>query len=387
MNESPKLEEILQKILKNVKVGGNLTVGDIKQILKIFPQSHSGSGDNVAGNRIVKNFYLNQLEKYKPKDTPQNIPISNTIKFVGRVETLHELHQKLTANTQLAITAVKGMGGIGKTELAIQYALVHLLVKSYQGGICWLNSREENIGLQIIRFAQTHLDLKLPEDWDLEDQVEFCWSRWHDKKEGNVLIVIDDVTNYSQVEPYLPPQPSPFKVLITTRLDLDELESLRLDILSESAAIELLSKWVGESKIDQQRENAQDLCQRLGYLPLALNLVGRYIKKRQISVAQMLTRLESKGLYHQSLQIDEKDQTSTLKIQRGVAAAFELSWSELTEDAQKLGCLLSIFALAPIQWQLVEDIVAQFNTSHYGKSGLKRCFFHWTQRFLPKKNL
>jgi len=61
------------------------------------------------------------------------------------------------------------------------------------------------------------------------------------------------------------------------------------------------------------------------------------------------------ALEHRSLQKRSPDMTA----QRGVAAAFELSWQELDESAQKLGCLLSIFALAPIPWELVKQCLPE----------------------------
>jgi hypothetical protein len=72
----------------------------------------------------------------------------------------------------------------------------------------------------------------------------------------------------------------------------------------------------------------------------------------------MLRRLEEKGLGHPSLEVKENDPTWTLNIKRGVAAAFELSWSELSESATELGCLLSLFANAPIPWLLVKRAAA-----------------------------
>ena len=51
------------------------------------------------------------------------------------------------------------MGGVGKTELAIQYSLLNLQLNTYPGGICWLRSREADIGSQIVNFARTDLDL------------------------------------------------------------------------------------------------------------------------------------------------------------------------------------------------------------------------------------
>jgi tetratricopeptide (TPR) repeat protein len=334
MSENRSPEEILQSILRNVQVGGNLTTGDITQILNLL-------------------VIIQQPEVFKPKETPQNIPRGNVVKFVGRADALVSLHERLQHSHPVVVAAVEGMGGVGKTELATQYALIHLLLNTYPGGICWLRARDEDIGLQILQFAIAKLGLKPPEDWDVLKQVDFCWSRWH---AGNVLVVLDDVNDYAKVEDYLPPQSPRFKVLITTRLQLDFPQSFTLNVLSESAALELLQEWVGGEKVAQELEDAKEICQRLGYLPLALNLVGRYVKKRKISLAQMLRRLEEKKLAHESLARDEKDRTWTLNVKWGVVAAFELSWDDLSHDAKELAVLLSLFALAPIPWTLVESV-------------------------------
>ena len=333
MNESLNPEQQLQSILSNTEVKGNLTTGDITQIFKIFVN-------------------LDQIPK--PQGIPQNIISSSTDKFVGRERDLENLNQQLQRNNQVVIAAVEGMGGVGKTELAIQYSLLNLQLDTYPGGICWIRAREQDIGLQIVNFARTDLDLNPPDDLELPDRVRWCWKRW---REGNTLIVLDDVKDYSDIKPYLPPQPSQFKVLITTRLKLDLPSSLYLEVLSELDALELLSQLVGAKKVDQEFDTAKELCQRLGYLPLALQLVGRYAKKRGISLSEELRRLEDKGLGHPSMDVPENDPAWTLDIKRGVEAAFELSWDELkkSEFAQELGCLLSLFALAPIPWSLVES--------------------------------
>ncbi|MEH1817011.1 MAG: tetratricopeptide repeat protein [Nostoc sp.] len=337
MSENRSPEEILQSILQNVQVGGNLTTGNITQ--------------TIIDNLLV---FIYQHESFKPKEIPQNIPRGSIVKFVGRAETLVNLHERLQHSSQVVIAAIEGMGGIGKTELATQYALIHLLLNTYPGGICWLRARDEDIGLQILQFAIAKLGLKPPEDWDLPKQVDFCWSRWHD---GDVLVVLDDVNDYPKVEQYLPPQSPRFKLLITSRLQLDFPQSFTLNVLGESSAVELLQAWVGE-KVTHESAAAKKLCEVLGYLPLALNLVGRYIKKRKISLAEMVQRLDAKGkaLNHQALTLDEKDRTCTLNVKRGVIAAFELSWEELSNDAKELGVLLSLFALAPIPWTLVESV-------------------------------
>ncbi|NES19285.1 MAG: tetratricopeptide repeat protein [Symploca sp. SIO3E6] len=243
------------------------------------------------------------------------------------------------------------MGGIGKTELALQYSLYHQQQKTYPGGICWLQAGNIDLGTQIVNFARTKLDLQPPDDWELPDKVSYCWGHW---REGEVLVILDDVGDYQAIKSYLPPAELRFKVLVTTRRQyLGEFEQLNLEVLSEEESLELLVSFVGEKRIQREFNQAQQLCRELGYLPLGLELVGRYLKRKQdLSLAQMRQRL---ALEHRSLQQDYPDMTA----QRGVAAAFELSWQELDESAQKLGCLLSIFALAPIPWELVKQCLPE----------------------------
>ncbi|QLE53895.1 tetratricopeptide repeat protein (plasmid) [Nostoc sp. C057] len=333
MSKQSNPEQLLQSILQNVQVGGDLTTGDINQILNllvVFPNT------------------------FKTVGVPHNVPYSATVKFVGRTEVLKSLQQLLQQNKRIAIAAIEGMGGVGKTELATQYSLLHLLLQTYPGGICWLLARDEDVGIQIVRFAEVKLGWKVPENWDLAKQVDFCWSSW---PEGDVLVVLDDVNDYSQVEPYLPPQLSKFKVLMTTRLKLDStVTPLTLDVFNETEALELLSNWVGAEKVSKELVIAKDISQRLGYLPLALNLMGRYINKRKLFLPVALRRLEEKGLRHASLDVNKDDRTWTFNVQRGVVGAFELSWEELSDNAKQLGYLLSLFALAPIPWEIIKSV-------------------------------
>lgn len=293
-----------------------------------------------------------------PASIPSNLHLfrSGVIKFVGRNEALETLHQKLQQTERVAICAVAGMGGIGKTELALQYALHHEQQGTYPGGLCWLQAAEADIGTQFVSFAKIQLDVQIPDGLELPEQVAYCWRRWRERK-GEVLLVFDDVRSYEKVQPYLPPAEPRFKVLITTRrLELGEsFEQLRLEVLSENAAIELLVSFVGEERIKHEREQAKQLCQELGCLPLGLELVGRYLKRKQdLSLEKMLERLAIK---HRSLQQRSQDMTG----KRGVEKAFELSWDELDESAQQLGCFLSLFALAPIPWSLVEQCLPEQN--------------------------
>lgn len=283
---------------------------------------------------------------------PSNIPRSGVTpeRFFGRSQELSELHQQLQQNGKVAIiAAIAGMGGVGKTELAIQYAIQHLA--DYPGGVCWIPAKYPDVGIELVSFARSHFSLNPPDDWDFKTKVNFCWQNW---QPGEVLLLIDDVTNYEEIQPYLPPAIQPrFKVLMTTRIQRlgKSITPVPLKVLDEASALELLISLVGEERMQKELNEAKKLCQWLEFLPLGLELVGRYLdRKPDLSLAEMRQRLEEKRLNEKSLNKREQDMTAKL----GVKAAFELSWETLNDEAKELGCLLSLFAPAAIPWYLVE---------------------------------
>jgi tetratricopeptide (TPR) repeat protein len=291
----------------------------------------------------------------KPAELPNNLNRARTgaVNFVGREDAMAQLHDQLQQQERIAITAVvTGMAGVGKTELALQYALYHREKSTYAGGICWIGVQGETVGVQLLDFAKSLLGLFPPEELNLRGQLDYCWARW--QPSGDVLLILDDVHQYAEIQDYLPPQEQRFKVLITTRQHwlAASFEQLRLPVLSESAALALLESLIGASHLQAELEVGKGLCAWLGYLPLGLELVGRFLKRRtNWTLARMQQQLIDKGLQLSALQNPSADMTA----QRGVEAAFEVSWDALNQPARDLGCFLSLFALAPIPWRLVVE--------------------------------
>jgi TIR domain/NB-ARC domain len=290
-----------------------------------------------------------------PPNILQNLPYGST-HFVGRDAELEQIHQQLQQRSTVAISALSGMGGIGKTELALQYARQHCHEGDYSGGLCWVRARED-VGTQIISFVRSCLELVPPDDLELVEKVRWCWGRW---REGAALLIFDDVQQYDDIAPFLPPQDSRFKVLLTTRSRFGSpVQDIQLDVLSEAKAIELLQTLVDRDRPDlggfqnpDGLDTAKRLCEWLGYLPLGVELVGRYLaRKPDLSLAVLWQRLQDKRLDAIAFKQAEPGMTASL----GVAAAFELSWQALDESAQQVAAVLSLFALVEIPWTLVEQ--------------------------------
>ncbi len=252
------------------------------------------------------------------------------------------------------------MGGIGKTELALQYALNDRDKEpenhTYQAGICWVNVSEKgNVGTQILNFAKKYLEIPISEEGELKERVELCWQNW---KPGNTLIIFDDVREYAQIKDYLPPQEKRFKVIITTRQQrlAESIKVLALEVLEEKPALNLIISWIGQERVNSQLVETKGLCQDLGYLPLALELVARFLTRRKNwSIDKIRERLREKQLTAKPI----KEVSEEMTAERGVKAAFEVSWQELqelTDKAQTVALYLSLFEVAPISYDLIQAV-------------------------------
>ncbi|MBD2535852.1 tetratricopeptide repeat protein, partial [Nostoc flagelliforme FACHB-838] len=296
---------------------------------------------------------------------PNNLQFQGSANFVGRAHELTILREKLQRTGAVAITAVSGMGGVGKTELATQYARLHEI--DYPGGICWLSARDSDLAASIVQFALLDMNLQVPQQdsrdrlLTLTEQVAWCWQNWQ-PPEGLALIVLDDVQNLNSCREFLP-KTNRFRVLMTTRSrNLDSnIEEISLDVLSPEEALELLTALVGTKRVQKELSVAKQLCEWLGYLPLGLELVGRYLAKKppNWSLEKMLQQLKEQRLSNDALKLEQQQTLST--AQRGVLAAFELSWQELSLTTQPVAALLSLFAPNIFAWESVESATGLLN--------------------------
>jgi len=296
---------------------------------------------------------LGDLLKSLQKQIPSNVR-QGSKNFVGREEELTEIHAKLQEGQGVIVCAVEGMGGVGKTELALQYATRYQqeYVARY-----WLSLREMGLAQAVVIMASPYLDL--PETMkaaSLDEQAAWYWQNWLPET-GKLLVIFDDVPKAESIPDVAMPIDPRVRVLVTTRdreLNVG-FESVPLDVLSEEKALELLRKIVGAAKVDKELVTVKEICKTLGYLPLGIELIGEYLSKnRFLNFAKLQERL---NLADESIGRERKGK---FYAYRGVEAAIQLSWDDddFSIGSKRVAMLLGLFAPVEILWELVAAIGA-----------------------------
>jgi len=323
-------QQVNQTGFKDVSVGGNLTAN--------LDQS-------------VNKTVIHQAPKMNPP-IPDNVPIASA-NFVGREKELAEIHKKLQAGQRVSVCAVEGMGGLGKSELALQYAWRYRqeYVARY-----WLPLRGMGLAQAVVTLANRTLPLpEAMQSATLDEQAAWYWQHWL-PQEGKVLVIFDDVNDLQTIPKQARPLTERFQILVTTRKRKlsSQFAEIPLGVISEDEALELLRKLLGKSRVDQELVAAKAICEYLGYLPLGVELAGRYLQQDEdLRLGDYRQRLK---ISDESLDLQESEE---INATRGVIAAFELSWQELSAGTGKVAMLLGLFAPADIGWGLVEEVAAK----------------------------
>lgn len=271
---------------------------------------------------------------------PAQLP-ADTTAFTGRHAELAELLRVVPGSGTerpgvVAICAVDGMGGIGKTTLAVHAA--HRLADRYPDGCLFLDLHGYTHAVAPVGPGQALPRLlralgvpgeQIPAE--PEDQAALYRSRLAGRR---VLIVLDNARSAEQVRPLLPAAPGCL-VLVTSRrrlTTLDEARTLSLDLLPLADAVALFTRIAGPRSTTERPavERVVALC---GRLPLAVRVAAARLRARPAwTAAHLADRLTDQ---HTRLgELDDGD--------RGVALAFTLSYQDLTGEQQRTFRLLGL---------------------------------------------
>jgi tetratricopeptide (TPR) repeat protein len=283
-----------------------------------------------------------------PPTTTWNIPFRRNPLFTGREQILKRLHDQLPTGKAAALTqpqAISGLGGIGKTQTAVEYAYRYRDDYQY---IFWVRAdkREE----LVTDFATIASLLNLPEK-NAQDQTVIVEAvkHWLETHSG-WLLILDNADDLEMASKFIPPGGKGHLLLTTRAHAMGHLaQSVEIEKMEpDEGAIFLLRRAriiAQEAPLDTasttDQAKAREIVQAMDGLPLALDQAGAYIEETRCTLASYLDIYEK-----------QKQRTELLRRRGGVdpdhplpvASTWSLSFQKVEQANPAAADLLRLCA-------------------------------------------
>ncbi|MET9907140.1 BTAD domain-containing putative transcriptional regulator [Streptomyces sp. NPDC006476] len=268
----------------------------------------------------------------RPAQLPATVP-----DFTGRAAFVAELGEVLASaeGRVMAVSALAGIGGVGKTTLAVHVA--HQARAAFPDGQLYVDlqgagprpAEPETVLGSFLRALGT-ADSAIPDS--LDERAALYRSVLDGRR---VLVLLDNARDAAQVRPLLPGTEG-CAALVTSRVrmvDLAGAHLVDLDVMSPEEALALFTKIVGEERVAAEREAALDVVAACGFLPLAIRIAAsRLAARRTWTVSVLAAKLG-----------DERRRLDELQAgDLAVKATFELGYGQLEPAQQRAFRLLGL---------------------------------------------
>jgi tetratricopeptide (TPR) repeat protein len=267
-----------------------------------------------------------------PRTTPPvwRVPTRNAV-FTGRAEVLEQLHDRLVGTSMAVVApmALHGLGGVGKTQVALEYA--HRYMADYDL-IWWINAEQDELINPVLAPMAQSLGIRsrdsIPETAQAVREALRLgrpYDRW--------LLIFDNADSPGEVKEFFPGGPG--HVIVTTRNPAwsTVAEPLEIDVFSREESLDLLRRRVSGLSV----EDATRVAEALGDLPLAIEQAGAWLAETGMPAVEYVDRLESQLAVAMDLS-QPSDYPST------VAATWRVSFDRLREQSPGAARLLELCA-------------------------------------------
>jgi len=273
-----------------------------------------------------------------------NLPYTRNPNFTGRQEIFDSIISTFNNSEYAALTqAISGLGGIGKTQIALEYAYRYGYTYSY---ILWVNAENQP------ELLESYLDIAMTtgiinKDETNKDIIQKMVLNWLNVN-TNWLLIFDNAENPETIKAYLPKN-NTGHILITSRYsDWHQIsQPLPVEVFDLPEAVSFLNKI---TKIEDGKQ-AAELAEMLGRLPLALEQAAAYIINNSISYIEYIELYKKYGL-----ELFNEVGVKPLDYQSTVSVTWNISIDKIDkESAKQLLNLCAFFAPENIDRSVFSD--------------------------------
>ncbi|MCE7079029.1 tetratricopeptide repeat protein [Streptomyces sp. ST2-7A] len=257
--------------------------------------------------------------------------------FTGRREFVTELGERLTDSRRpvMALSAVAGIGGVGKTTLAVHVA--HAVRERYPDGQLYVDLQGASPApMEPTAVLASFLRALGVTDPDVPEGPGERAALFRSLLDGRrVLTLLDNARDAAQIRDLLPGTPD-CAVLVTSRtrmVDLAGAHLVDLDVMSPEESLQLFARIVGAERVNSERQAAMDVVAACGFLPLAIRIAAARLAARRTWAVSVLARKLA----------DERRRLDELQAgDQAVKATFELGYGQLEPEQARAFRLLGL---------------------------------------------
>ncbi|RAR09054.1 kinesin light chain 2 [Stemphylium lycopersici] len=290
------------------------------------------------------------------------IPFLKNRHFVGRRDELAKLRQRLLVEQDCQKMSIVGLGGMGKTQVALQFAFE---VKEAQPewSIFWVPA------MSIESFEQACAEivqmLHIPQSADKEDAKELVKQYLSSAQARRWLLVVDNADDPNilfgskksgGIVDYLPESEGGVTVYTTRTLkiavSLTHGDVLELDAMDRRDATDFLSRSLVQKDLLINQATTNKLLDELTYLPLAIAQAAAYLNMNRMTITRYLWLLHNTEQDLVGLMSEEfRDDTRYKGSANAVATTWTVSFSQLRERDAVAADLLSFMSC--VEWKAI----------------------------------
>ncbi|MFC1405968.1 MULTISPECIES: FxSxx-COOH system tetratricopeptide repeat protein [Streptacidiphilus] len=267
--------------------------------------------------------------------------------FTGRSAILDRLRDQLRGGNPAVVlptpTTLYGLGGVGKTQVALEYA--HRFMADYDL-VWWVDAEQPDQVMLSLAELAVKLDLR-PGDNAAEAAEAAREALWQSSKVGRWLLIFDNADRPSEIAGFLPGGPG--HVLITSRNQAwtGQAEPLPVDVFTRQESVEHLRRRnTGMSRADADR-----VAEAVGDLPLAVEIAAAWLETTGTPVSSYIAELQG-----EAVRALTTTQQEVPDYPRRFSATWNVSIARLREQspaANRLLQLCAYFSAEPIAISLI----------------------------------